>query len=144
LFEYLLDHTGEAPFEKRICTCLGMTRKLKIKGRTPKTVAVTVPCWVNGERNCTFVLTDSFHGTVFALIFHKPFVALLKTGADKAQNERIVSLLTPLGLADRMFDAYDEARIDAVLRDGPDWGAVDRAIAGWRQRAAAFLNRFGL
>ena len=49
------------------------------------------------------VLTDSFHATVFSLIFQKDFITYkrFKDGGEKDQNARIYNLLTPLHLLDR-------------------------------------------
>jgi len=47
------------------------------------------------------IFTDSFHGTIFSIIFKKPFVTLRN---DKRGGERFNSLLKPINLANRLFD----------------------------------------
>ena len=47
------------------------------------------------------VFTDSFHGTIFSIIFKKPFIALRNTARG---GERFFSLLDPIQLRDRLFD----------------------------------------
>lgn len=49
-------------------------------------------------KNASFVITTSFHGTAFSIIFNKPFYALVKKGN---RDDRIMSLLQLLGLKDR-------------------------------------------
>ena len=51
--------------------------------------------WLNGIRKADYVLTDSFHGTVFSIIFHKQFVCL---GNKDRGNSRFESLLEMAGL----------------------------------------------
>ena len=63
-------------------------------------------------RDAEFVITDSFHGTVFSIIFNKPFVALANAerGAD-----RFVSLLSQFGLMSRLYSEgknYQKSDID--------------------------------
>ena len=58
----------------------------------------SVPAWLNTIANADFVFTNSFHGTVFAVLFHKPFVSLLLTGKMSGMNERALSLLSALDL----------------------------------------------
>lgn len=54
--------------------------------------------------NCEYVITDSFHATVFSIIFRKKFVDFLPQGA----GGRISDLLSMLDLRDRiLFDCSD-------------------------------------
>jgi polysaccharide pyruvyl transferase WcaK-like protein len=47
------------------------------------------------------VITDSYHGVIFSIIFEKTFVAINNTGRG---SDRFTSLLTDLGLSDRILD----------------------------------------
>lgn len=49
------------------------------------------------------IVTNSFHGTVFAIIMRKPFLTLLQNGKTAIQNARIFSLLESLGLEERIY-----------------------------------------
>ena len=52
-------------------------------------------------RDAAFVITDSFHGTVFSIIFNKNFYVF---GNMKRGNSRFDSLLDMFGLKDRMVE----------------------------------------
>lgn len=52
-----------------------------------------------------FVVTNSFHGTVFSLNFKKPFYTIVKKG--KNTNSRLQSVLDKFGLTDRMISIGD-------------------------------------
>ena len=54
--------------------------------------------------HAAFVVTDSFHGTVFSVLNQKPFYTILATPL----RTRIVDFLTPLGLIDRLFNSGNE------------------------------------
>lgn len=74
-------------------------------------------------RDAEFVVTASFHCLAFSLIFHKPFVCFLTGNAGK--DERIVGLLTELGLLDRVFNE----KIDSnIMNKNIDWIVVDEKV----------------
>ena len=57
--------------------------------------------WLWYFNNSKAVFTDSFHGTIFSIIFKKPFIALRN---KKRGGERFISLLKPLNLLHRLFE----------------------------------------
>ena len=57
-------------------------------------------------KNAEFVLTDSFHGTAFSIIYHKPFFTFSRNGVRTSMDTRVVSLLDLLKLTDR-FEPQD-------------------------------------
>jgi hypothetical protein len=121
-------HVPVRGFLAPVCRLLNVTAKL------------TVPEWLAGVADADFVFTDSFHGTVFSILFHRPFVALLLRGEMSGMNERILSLLDILGLSDRAVYA-DEVeswlpRIVAPI----DWDDVDGRLAVCRLRSVEFLS----
>ena len=59
-----------------------------------------VTYWLRGFMDSEFVITDSFHGTVFSIIFNKPFLAI---GNTKRGITRFISLLKMFGLEDRLI-----------------------------------------
>lgn len=61
--------------------------------------------WLANIVDAEFVVTDSFHGCVFSIIFGKPFVAVANSW--KGTN-RFTSLLTALGLVDRLVFNLEE------------------------------------
>ena len=58
--------------------------------------------WISDIANAEFVITDSFHGTVFSLIFQKDFVAIQNTSRGVS---RLISLLEELGLLDHLVES---------------------------------------
>lgn len=60
--------------------------------------------WLCGFRDAVFVVTDSFHGTVFSIIFNKPFVVV---GNKKRGMTRFDSLLSITKQEERMIDEND-------------------------------------
>lgn len=61
--------------------------------------------FVNLIKNAEYVLTDSFHGTVFSILNHKQFVTFSRfaDNTKNSRNSRISSLLMMLDLEERHF-----------------------------------------
>lgn len=61
----------------------------------------SVEQWLRGFAEADYILTDSFHGCVFSILFKKQFVSL---GNKIRGTNRFESLLKKFGLEDRMLD----------------------------------------
>ena len=62
--------------------------------------------------NSQCVITDSFHGTVFSIIFNKPFISFVNKNRGKG---RFDSLKEVFSLYDRIIDPLKRANIDINL-----------------------------
>ncbi len=81
--------------------------------------------------SCGYVVTTSFHGAVFSIIFRKQFVCVM----DRSRgNYRISSLLAKLGLSNRMVYAPGD-----IPRDPIDYDKVYKNIEMLRNSSRAFL-----
>lgn len=56
-------------------------------------------------KNSEIVITDSFHGTVFSIIYQKPFYVIEREDSDKKMNSRIESLFKLLDVKNRFLDS---------------------------------------
>lgn len=92
--------------------------------------------WLEGILQSKFVVTDSFHATVFAIIFNKPFITIVNVSRG---SSRILSLLTMFGLENRMVDSIDQVS-DKLLYDTIDWDAVNRIIEKERNKSINWLK----
>lgn len=70
-------------------------------------------------KHASFMMTDSFHGTVFAHMFETPFV--VSGGGKDEMGCRMLSLTELFGTEDRYIKEHDDVSIDAVisLNDSP-------------------------
>jgi hypothetical protein len=98
--------------------------------------AVDVPGWLAAIRRAALVMTDSFHGTVFSILFRRNFVSVVNEarGAD-----RFISLLDQLGLRDRAIARTEIDRVQPLVRAPIDFDEVHRRIARARDASARFL-----
>ncbi len=92
--------------------------------------------WLKGFRDSKFVITDSFHGTAFSIIFNKPFLAI---GNRSRGLGRFISVLEAFGLADRMIDQPEEVSAELVKQE-IDWQTINDKITTERQRAETYLS----
>lgn len=100
-------------------------------------VPVDVPTWLRAFKEADFVVTDSFHGTVFSIIFRKNFIAVINVarGAD-----RFLSLLSSLGLENRAVTAQGRDNALKMALEPIDYDEVERRLSVLRARSADFLQ----
>ncbi|WP_332748243.1 polysaccharide pyruvyl transferase family protein [Hydrogenophaga sp.] len=96
--------------------------------------------WVSLIRNARFVVTNSFHGTVFSLLFKKPFIVAGLTGDKAPANARAINLLRAVGLESRFAPSFSAQNTQALMARAIDWGDVDQRLADLRQAGNAFLS----
>lgn len=72
----------------------------------------SIESWIKGFADADFVITDSFHGTVFSIIFGKPFISLVNASRG---SSRFKSLLEELGLTERLLWDFNKEEVDNVL-----------------------------
>ncbi len=77
--------------------------------------------WLQAFHDAKFIVTDSFHGTVFSILFNKPFIAVGNSARGMARFE---SLLSHFGLSDRLVLSSEEVS-SALLYTQIDWDAVN-------------------
>ena len=93
-----------------------------------------VGAWLQGFRDARFVVTDSFHGTVFSILFNKPFIAV---GNRTRGLSRFQSLLARFGLEDRLVEHAGDVTDDRLSED-IDWPRVNTI----RQQQQALGQQF--
>lgn len=108
-------------------------KEKKLMDRLP----LSVPQWLRGIRDCKCVLTDSFHGCVFSIIFNKPFICL---GNESRGSARFDSLLGTFGLQDRLVTNPTPETIQKLIYTTIDWERVNAIRHSEQQRAFDFLR----
>lgn len=90
-------------------------------------------------RNAEYVITTSFHGTVFSLINHKRFVVIRPH--EHPMNERVFDLLNRLGIPQQVvFSNYipDDKRLEEIL--AVDYASVEERLPELQKESLAFLK----
>lgn len=94
--------------------------------------------WIRKIRDAEFVLTNSFHGTVFAILFHKPFITL--GWSKKEANIRVMNLLRKLGLEERFWGEESTSHFLEAAELPINWDAVDAKMLMWRSESMKYLK----
>lgn len=97
----------------------------------------SVEGWIKGFADAEFVITDSFHGTIFSIIFNKPFISLINPGRGAS---RFYSILEELFLRDRLVTDFDEDSLKRLLRTKVDWTSVNDSLASSTSKSVDFLR----
>lgn len=87
--------------------------------------------------NTSFVITDSFHGTVFSIIFQKEFLAL---GNYKRGFNRFKDLLGRLNLLERLVFDVKNIPIDEKYLESIDYTKVNLIISEEKKKTVAWLK----
>lgn len=90
--------------------------------------------WLRAFHDSEFIVTDSFHACVFSILFRKQFVVYGNEGRGMA---RFYSLLTILGLEDRLVYNYEQYRKLAPI----DYDIVYTKLDAWRSQSLEVLGR---
>lgn len=88
-------------------------------------------------RHANYVLTDSYHGSIFSLIFEKDFQYLLRFALDDpaSQNIRIQSLFDRLDLQGRIVTENTAAQLKM------DHGSIQGKLAQFREESLHYLKQ---
>lgn len=110
LVSYILDETEDKNWiiDDAARALRLKTKKLRIvtyKKESDHAIFPSIEEWFSSFANADFIVTDSFHGCVFSIINHKPFIAI----ANKDRGlERFSSLLGTFGLTDRLIFCIED------------------------------------
>lgn len=72
-------------------------------------------------KNCTYFITDSFHGTAFAINFNRQFIEILPNNKTGSRNQSILRLT---GLEDRIVTDYNDFSISQRMIDYHEVNAI--------------------
>jgi len=127
---YCLDVTED---KKRLFNRIAERFNLKCRiFSADQDVKLSLPQWLAMFRDASMVVTDSFHGTVFSILFKKQFYSLINNARG---NARVTSLLDQqLDLGSQIIDE-DSTSFSVV-----DYEKVDEKLACLKQKSIQFLS----
>tara|TARA_R110002050_G_scaffold242271_6_gene378655 strand:+ start:6573 stop:7721 length:1149 start_codon:yes stop_codon:yes gene_type:complete len=146
LITYILDENPEA---KKIIDYLeGFFYKnaVRINAKTEdkdakleERIAPPVEQWLASFVNASFVITDSFHACVFAILFKKPFLVY---GNVNRGLSRFESLLEMFSLESRLVLNGKEGDLGLILNQEIDWDSVHSTLAFEKEKAFRFIQSY--
>lgn len=140
LYYRLLDNTFEEEEVREFAESKGL--KLVVLagkvGKKEKDVTDTAgpEVFVALIRGAEWVVTSSYHGLVFSIIYHKPFIASFNKNAGRAE-----ALLNNLGITGRLTEPRTK-REKGLPKNLPeiDYGDVDKRIEKMRRNSMEVLR----
>ena len=131
LVAYILDLTDE-----KVCLVNNIAKSKGLKClivSAEKNISITVEQWLSMFRDAEYVVTDSFHGTVFSLIFRKSFNAIINS---ERGSSRFESLLSIFNLQNRLIYDKDES----VEPKEIVWKPIEEILSQWTEKSINFLE----
>ena len=91
-------------------------------------------------RSAEEVITDTFHGSIFSVITHRPFTTLVRKsiGNSYGNEEKLCDLLNRLGLEDRMAMRVEDT--NRINQQPIDYGKVNAVLQKQREIAQKYLQ----
>lgn len=99
------------------------------------TPQISVEDWLYTFSSAKLIINDSFHATVFSILFHKSFVVIVN---QQRGASRIRSLLNMFGLEDRMVTSLNDI---SNFRD-IDYKQIDLKLDKLRMNSLHFLQKY--
>ena len=142
---YLLTYNSQyIDFIKRYAEAAGLEFKLVVHsaamtGITDDELYVGPAGFVDAIRGAEIVMTDSYHGTIFSMIFQKDFYAFRRFSdtSSESQNSRLESLLGQVGLECRCLSQ----ELLEISHNDIDYVQVGRKLAAMRQNSMDYLKK---
>lgn len=101
-------------------------------------VYATIEQWLELIACSKLVVTTSFHGIVFCLLFHTPFIFVPLNGKRSKANRRVLDLLDTLGIKGRVYEAG--ISYSNIIKKELEWDNIDSAIRELRYNSFEFLK----
>ncbi len=91
-------------------------------------------------KNAEYIVTDTFHGSIFSIISEKPFFTLVRKskGNSYGNEEKLTYLLDKLKLKDRITYKVDE--IEKILKKKIDYKNTKKIIKEERKKTIEYLK----
>lgn len=95
--------------------------------------------WIEYINKADMILTDSYHMTLFSIMFHKDFWVFTKDEKRKSQSNRIIHILKKLGIENRFIEIN---QINSVcdLNDTINWNMVEKKLSEMVEESTYIWN----
>ena len=97
--------------------------------------------WLSLLKNSKFVVTNTFHGVVFSILFKKKFIAAELPKNKKKYSGRVKDILKNLSLYNRYIDEFNNNKIEKILDLEIKWSKVEKKVNILKMQGKKFLNK---
>lgn len=131
IFAYILDQNEH---KSEILKSVSEREGLGVREVNDKANRVSIEEWLSLIAGAQLVITDSFHGCAFSILFNKPFFAFIN---ENRGSSRFYSLFESFELQDRVIKSAS----DVSLSKQVDWARVNEILSRRREASREFLIR---
>lgn len=125
--------------EKKVGTKMILINSGKKQNIDRETIEARPEEFVNLIANSEYVLTDSLHGTEFAIVFKKNFLVLERNYVTvPEQKTRLISLLQLLNLENRYKTSLD--KVDELYIENINYNTIDQILNKERKKSNLYLS----
>lgn len=105
---------------------------LNLKGKVKRMMGFSPESFLSYIYNAEYIVTNSFHCTVFSAIFEKKFVTIQHTRS----NSRLSNLLVGLGIENRFYSDNSD-----VIFEGLDYDMIKEKLEVFRKGSIQYLEQ---
>lgn len=132
LFAYILDQNNSLLSLAKL-KAAEMNLRLKVVSADEDVKPTdTVEKWVAAFRDAKYVITDSFHGTVFSLIYHKEFAVYRNKTRGNARFDSLMQLFPQINGRIIEENRLPNSKID--------WSSIENTCKAYKQDSIEFLK----
>lgn len=142
LFYYILDFNEE---KNDLVSKISQELNLETYGistlfpnynKKTKIINPSIEQWIKYICDAEFIITDSYHGTLFSIIFNKPFISIINSARG---FDRYYPLIEILGLNQNLISTPTQIP-DLKKIINFDWGYTNNKLDELRKKSLAFLK----
>lgn len=93
--------------------------------------------WIRSIASAKLVVTRSFHGLAFSLIYNRQFVVVNNSN----RSSRLADLLASLGLENRMFKSMEEMMQSKIWEENIDYDIINQKLNSLRKSSWNYLKQ---
>lgn len=133
LAAYVLDINDE---KNNYIDAVAKANGLEVKRMTVTDSGCSIEEWLTTIKNASYVITDSYHGSLFSIILEKQFQSFInkKRGAD-----RFYTLFKRLGIQDSLLDCVPAT---SVISGRIDYSHVQKRLTELQRDSLGFIKDY--
>ena len=116
-------------------------KKIDVKNAIKNNITVqpkdSIEQWLYSFYTAELIITDSFHGCVFSILFNKPFITI---GNVNRGLSRFQTLLNLFNLEDRLVLNPDLNKIQSLIKTKIDYTKVNLILEEEREKSKQYFK----
>jgi len=100
--------------------------------------------WLSLMKNSKFIVTNTFHGVVFSILFKKEFIATELPKDKKKYSDRVKNILNNLSLYHRYMNNFNPNQIKKILDSEIKWSKVEKKVNILKIQGKKFLSKINV